>query len=80
VSTLGTCGKKIGKCDTRPLDQSDGARAQKKLDFGLTKRALKFARLYAENPYGTSKDRFFVSLSRAGNDGVKESRCEIVYR
>src|SRR6266516_5280110 len=34
-------------------DQSDGVRAQKKLDFGLTKRALKFARLYAENPHST---------------------------
>jgi hypothetical protein len=31
-------------------DQSAGHRAQKgALDFGLTKRALKFARLYAEN-------------------------------
>lgn len=35
------------------IDQSDGARAQNKLEFGLTKRALKFARLYAENPRWT---------------------------
>jgi hypothetical protein len=35
-------------------DQSDGARAQQtRLDFGLTKRALNFARLYAENPHWT---------------------------
>jgi hypothetical protein len=31
-------------------DQRDGARAQKAADFGLTKRALAFARLYAETP------------------------------
>src|SRR5216683_6046175 len=36
------------------IDQSEGARAQKTaLGFGLTDRALKFARLYAENPYWT---------------------------
>ncbi len=35
-------------------DQSHGARAQKTgLDFGLTRRALKFARVYAENPHWT---------------------------
>jgi hypothetical protein len=33
------------------IEQRDGARAQKAaLDFGLTPRALKFARLYAEQP------------------------------
>jgi hypothetical protein len=31
-------------------EQSDGARAQKAGDFGLTTRALQFARLYAETP------------------------------
>jgi hypothetical protein len=31
-------------------EQADGARAQKTASFGLTKRAFKFARLYAENP------------------------------
>jgi phage terminase small subunit len=35
------------------IDQSDGARAQNKLDFDLTKRALNFARLYAKNPRWT---------------------------
>ncbi len=33
-------------------DQSEGARAQK-LGFGLTRRALRFAHLYAENPSWT---------------------------
>jgi phage terminase small subunit len=33
-------------------EQSDGTRAQKTA-FGLTRRALKFARLYAENPHWT---------------------------
>ena len=31
-------------------EQRDGARAQKAADFGLTKRALRFARLYSERP------------------------------
>lgn len=35
------------------IDQRGGSRAQKKLDFGLTYRALHFARLYAENPRWT---------------------------
>lgn len=38
-------------------EQRDGARAQKAaLDFGLTGRALKFARLYAETPHCTISD------------------------
>ena len=37
-------------------EQRDGARSQKASDFGLTPRALKFARLYAENPDRTISD------------------------
>jgi len=32
-------------------EQSDGAQAQKAGDFGLTRRALAFARVYAETPH-----------------------------
>ena len=36
-------------------EQSDGVRAQKAaLDFGLTERALTFARVYAESPAARS--------------------------
>jgi hypothetical protein len=37
-------------------EQSDGARAQKAGNFGLTKRALAFARAYAESPTVTISD------------------------
>src|SRR5215470_7647863 len=59
-------------------EQRDGARSQKAGDFGLTPRALRFARLYAEKP-----DRTISNAARAAGfsdraRGAHVRGCELL--
>jgi hypothetical protein len=59
-------------------DQSAGHRAQKgALDFGLTKRALKFARLYAENNWTITRAAQEAGFSDRGR-GAHVRGCELM--
>src|SRR5262249_30415962 len=59
-------------------DQGNGSRAQKKLDFGLTHRALKFARLYAENPRWTISHVARQAGDRDRGRGAHVRGCELL--
>jgi hypothetical protein len=60
-------------------DQSDGARAQKAtLDFGLTARALKFARVYAETPRCTISEAARAAGYSDRARGAHVRGCELM--
>jgi hypothetical protein len=60
-------------------EQSDGAIAQKAaLDFGLTRRALKFARLYAEMPRCTISDAARAAGFSDRARGAHVRGCELL--
>jgi hypothetical protein len=60
-------------------EQHDGARAQKAtLDFGLTPRALKFARLYAEKPDRTISDAARAAGFSDRARGAHVRGCELM--
>jgi hypothetical protein len=58
-------------------EQSDGARAQKAGDFGLTKRALAFARFYAETPGSISEAARAADYSDRAR-GAHVRGCELL--
>jgi hypothetical protein len=59
-------------------EQRDGARAQKAADFGLTTRALKFARLYAETPNCTISDAARAAGFSDRARGAHVRGCELL--
>jgi hypothetical protein len=59
-------------------EQRDGARAQKAGDFGLTPRALRFARLYAEKPDRTISDAARAAGFSDRARGAHVRGCELL--
>lgn len=59
-------------------EQRDGARAQKAGDFGLTKRALRFARLYADTPRCTISHAARAAGFSDRSRGAHVRGCELL--
>jgi hypothetical protein len=59
-------------------EQRDGARAQKAGDFGLTARALAFARAYAESPTVTASDAARAAGYSDRARGAHVRGCELL--
>jgi hypothetical protein len=59
-------------------EQSEGACAQKAADFGLTARALKFARVFAETPDCTISDAARAAGFSDRARGAHVRGCELM--